>query len=55
MVKKGYCVVFYRSASGATVQADYAKVSRPANEAAGERTLAAGKPAMTRWKNARVI
>jgi len=55
MAKKGYCVVFYRSASDPTVQAEYAKVARPAIEAAGGRFLAAAKPAKTRWKNARVI
>ena len=55
MAKKGYFVVFYRSASDPTVQAEYAKLARPAIEAAGGRTLAAAKPAMTRWKNARVI
>ena len=55
MAKKGYCVVFYRSASDPTAQAEYAKVARPAVEAAGGRTLAAEKPAMTRWKDARVI
>ena len=55
MAKKGYFFVFHRSASDPTVQAEYAKLARPAIEAAGGRTLAAGKPATTRWKNARVI
>ncbi|HXR15751.1 MAG TPA: DUF1330 domain-containing protein [Terriglobales bacterium] len=47
MAKKGYWIVFYRSASDPTVQAEYGKVARPAIEAAGGRTLAAGKPAKT--------
>jgi len=55
MAKKGYRIAFYRSASDPTVQAEYSKLARPAIEAAGGRTLVAGKPAMTRWKNARVI
>jgi len=47
MAKKGYFVVFYRSASDPTVQAEYAKLARPAVEAAGGRFLAAAKPAKT--------
>ena len=47
MAKKGYCVVFYGSAVDPAVQAEYAKVARPAIEAAGGRFLAAAKPAKT--------
>jgi len=47
MAKKGYWITFYRTASDPTVQAEYAKVARPAIESAGGRFLAAAKPAKT--------
>lgn len=47
MAKKGYWIVFYRASAEPAVQAEYGKVARPAIEAAGGRTLAAGKPAKT--------
>jgi uncharacterized protein (DUF1330 family) len=47
MAKKGYWVVCYQSVSDPSVLPEYAKVARPALEAAGGRILIGGKPAKT--------
>jgi uncharacterized protein (DUF1330 family) len=47
MAKKGYWVVCYQSVSDAPVLPEYAKLARPAIEAAGGRAMVAGKPAKT--------
>jgi uncharacterized protein (DUF1330 family) len=45
MAKKGYWVVCYQSVSDESVIPNYAKAAKPAVEAGGGRSLAAGKPA----------
>jgi len=47
MAKKGYWVVCYQSVSDPSALPEYAKVAKPAIEAAGGRILVAGKPAKT--------
>jgi uncharacterized protein (DUF1330 family) len=43
---KAYCVATYRAIKDAAAMAAYAKVSRPAIEAAGGRVIVRGMPAM---------
>jgi uncharacterized protein (DUF1330 family) len=44
MAKKGYWVVCYESVSNPAALQEYAKLARPALEAAGGRLIVGGKP-----------
>jgi len=45
MAKKGYWIVCHRSGADGAVMAEYAKLARPAIEAAGGRLIVRGNPA----------
>lgn len=47
MAKKGYWVVVYESVSNPAALPEYAKLARPALEAAGGRLIVGGKPTKT--------
>jgi uncharacterized protein (DUF1330 family) len=47
MAKRGYWVVCYESVSNPGALPEYAKLARPALEAAGGRLIVGGKPAKT--------
>jgi uncharacterized protein (DUF1330 family) len=47
MAKKGYWMVFYRTAADPSVLQEYAKAARPAIENGGGRILAGGAPTQT--------